>query len=1610
MLLKFKKFTLNKNCKITYSFNGLQELEFTILENEIVNCEDSFYSNNNKYIVKAINNNVVTCELDLSDFRERFFKGATKFDSMVLYELLRRITNWTVLNAQTKNLRRTLELEDESSLSAMFKIAKLYDCTFEFNAKDKIIKVVDEPRPINLVVSKNINLLSLDVKTDTYEHYTRLYGYGKDDLTFSEINNGLDYVEDLTYSKKIIPAIFRDDRFTNKTNLKEHCLELLSKYSKPVVEYTVKVADISNKHKIKLHDEFILLNHKNKQKEKHRVIELVKYSDKPHLNEITVINKSEVFSEQIQSIEEKITNEITKNVNNEFKSRFDKQLENLKNRFDELLSTGHKIETDEAIYFVDRLPKEDAQNVLKIGVGGILASSNGWGGPYELAISNDGRINLNNASIGALDGQYIRAGTVTFDKLSLEALERIKDGLVTTEQLSRVVIDKDRIKQEILVETNKEIGKVSGNILENIDVLRNKINNFNFSDRNYFLNSNREIRDRYAYLPISNDFIRDFNIHRTVTMSVYVSGRNLRYRDRGIYGIFLCFVLSNGNEAWFETFQRGTEETDKLLVKRTWTLPEGVNVVSIKHSKVGIEIEGDVSFYNPKLELSSKATPWTPAPEDFKISVGGRNYIPYSKEFWIVGNIHHQGIEVDNSPNWRRIKDFINVSEGEYILNAKGDYGIAIYFYNSESRKVNYSGNYANGGNFWYKGNDFPKKINIPAGVKKIKVAFRSNVEPHFTDDDSFENALKTMKLERGTVATDWTPSIEDELKEKERNLNELREMTTESRNIAVRVEQGLDTLTNSVESKLNVARNEIPQLITEEITNRKNELKGVGITRIEKYFLVSPNNTGITIETTGWTTTTQTISEENKYLWSYDKTYFSDETVTNTEPIIIGTYGEDHENLLFTPNKPFNTFYRNREYIKNISGCSFAKTGNDLVVTTTTNNASFTWSLNLGSNSDNYLSKAYLVFSGIMKANKTVNLKIYIHDTEKEKVQPITLGGNFRVRSTPISLGAESGKFYITIEIDQPSTIYFRKCSVSSLGNMETILENEKKIKLFESNVDSFRSEIGSIKTKISSNYKNICAETNQTKTGSSQTFNLTENKENDETYTIVAQASNAQENLRPTINGVSQPNIKNGINIWVARVNDTNNTLTINNLGTTSLSNVKVFKGDLSNYAFKEDIEEVKSLINQEKDRINLAVTETEKIKLSMYPMENLYTSHNNSSSVYFHSKKPFAPNSFYTISFYVTGATANSTGRFYGVFPTHKQVKLINGKNTFLVSYNTPKTAINIDSLPNGISFSDVKIYRGDFLAYFNEFVSKQEAKAEIDVSVKNGIRQSFITSSGKISQILINGQGTKIDGGAIVDNLYGKTITGGTITGATLTGSTRINIGQHGFMQPTSSFGLQINLPTSEYSRDGLGVQIVAGSSRSKNVPYGMFIYKDSDITTGGDTAESTDSYLLTVEGYIDTKGVGNIKWVNYNDGSTELKLWSGNRPGLVFDTDGNDIKYKWNGSTYGFWSIIQSNYNTSSDIKIKRNIKPSNFHALNLVNKFKFKEFDYIKNDIFDGSHVKNGLIAQEVEKIDKSLVYYNNDILSIDSFKMLNIALKAIQELNKKVEELTKKL
>lgn len=79
---------------------------------------------------------------------------------------------------------------------------------------------------------------------------------------------------------------------------------------------------------------------------------------------------------------------------------------------------------------------------------------------------------------------------------------------------------------------------------------------------------------------------------------------------------------------------------------------------------------------------------------------------------------------------------------------------------------------------------------------------------------------------------------------------------------------------------------------------------RGVGVSKVQSYYLVNNETTAPLTTDEGWKETyaeAGNVSSTNKYMWTYTKTTYTSGSSTSTDPVIIATYTKDGEDAIYT-------------------------------------------------------------------------------------------------------------------------------------------------------------------------------------------------------------------------------------------------------------------------------------------------------------------------------------------------------------------------------------------------------------------------------------------------------------------------------------------------------------------------------------------------------------------------------------------------------------------------------------------------------------------------------------------------------------------------------------
>lgn len=425
-----------QNYYTAYNYDGTQTLCFDMSPDDemyqFITNETPIKNEENRYLIKDINKRktacTITCSLDMDDWHQNEpylnTKEVAKFQTKSLSEILEAIkpTGWSILNAGIRDYRRTLEIEDASDYDVLFKCQETFGVTYEIRNLDKQIVVKDPEQLVDkgIYITSQLNLESVSMKGDSKNFATRITAYGKQNedgsyVNFASINGGKTYVEDNGYADKPHPIwiVWKDERYTVPENLLEDAKKKLKEQAYPVLSFEVTVNDLAETDdrysflKMNLYDiAHVIIDEHTEIVEK--VIKIQKYHDSPEKNKITLSSKPQTITGKVNDAISILGNDGEK-----LKGSVLQQAQEMATKLiNEWSEKGYIYQTQNEIYILDALPKENAKYCIRINLGGIAFSQSGWQGPYLSAWTIDGKFNADFITVGTLQGIQININDV----------------------------------------------------------------------------------------------------------------------------------------------------------------------------------------------------------------------------------------------------------------------------------------------------------------------------------------------------------------------------------------------------------------------------------------------------------------------------------------------------------------------------------------------------------------------------------------------------------------------------------------------------------------------------------------------------------------------------------------------------------------------------------------------------------------------------------------------------------------------------------------------------------------------------------------------------------------------------------------------------------------------------------------------------------------------------------------------------------------------------------------------------------------------------------------------------------------------------------------------
>lgn len=406
---------------IKEKYNGINELSFSVPGDDIkIVNEQSIHetTQNQEYLVKVVNGDNITCELDLDELRSvqtDYDASATPHDhlSAALASVGWSLVDYTGITSQRTITGALTPMEIIEQVENIWSgVTALYNT----NEKKVTILCPENNKPQYTFLAEELNLRQLDVAGDSSTFCTRLRAKGADGMTFADINGGKDYVENYTYSNRIIyGTAIVDERFTDKQSLKDYAQATLDANAVPAVSYECDVVDVAAMNsdysfqKLQMHKSVWLLDKKFNTRVAHRVVEYCIYPDDASKNKVTLSTVTPSLQSAVRFLQTSINdpNSAARQRETSAVDAATKLITGAKGGNVRFVNDGNGKPIELLIMDTDDIAT--AQKVWRFNIGGFGFSSNGYNGTYATAITQDGHIVADFMDVGTLSAVLIKS-------------------------------------------------------------------------------------------------------------------------------------------------------------------------------------------------------------------------------------------------------------------------------------------------------------------------------------------------------------------------------------------------------------------------------------------------------------------------------------------------------------------------------------------------------------------------------------------------------------------------------------------------------------------------------------------------------------------------------------------------------------------------------------------------------------------------------------------------------------------------------------------------------------------------------------------------------------------------------------------------------------------------------------------------------------------------------------------------------------------------------------------------------------------------------------------------------------------------------------------------
>ena len=871
------------NAIITDELNGIGELKFTVpitykkLQLEgYVQVKDG-----HEYVIKEITTEGrernVHCVLNIEELLGMVHTTFTSKENNLndTMMIILNGTTWTHVNNSTRTYTRNLYGTVVSSYHMLQLMSTVFDVEFYFDTHKKIVYIVDRVGEDNGTYFINdLNLKQLSQDTHTHNLITRVIPLGKDNLNISEVNGGKMWLENHTYSNKIIYGVWQATDYDNATHLKEDAQRYLDEMAIPYESYEIQVTDISKlannpDFRYELGDVITIIDNLTETRIKQRICRKIYNLQDPDADIINIASKDRTFED------------------------YYKRIQTIADMTDKVINTDGTINSEA----IDKVP------VDKI-VGDIQATD----------------IKADSITADHIKAEQIQAKHITADSISAN---HIKANSIQTNHLQANSITSGHIQADTINASHIQAGAITagngiiadgaiGNAqISNLDASKLTAGTIDTSDIT-IAGANQNLRITGNRLQVFEG-IGTSQKERVSLGDVNADGSVYGIRVRGKDG---TTVLFDDNGVTKEGITDGSITNDKInpnaninaskididsVINRInedgSTTIQGTRIDIDNKSLSAVISEINIKDSEQDETISSQASSITANTNAIKLKVDTQTYNTdkanmtskldkATSEISIMKNqialkVEQSDIETANNTLKSEIQEDLN-DINDRIDGILDDVGGAIadgLIDESETIMINSSITQLN-----KEKETLTQRYNYIYGLSTLAGSMKSSLK---TMMDTYNTKQSALISHIQSMITDKRISDSERTTYNTR----LTEYSTALANVNKKIEECVDSISTS---KIDTAKAEI-KVTTDAITQRVSSTESSTTTLTQKvnatvkdvkvYYAINTSST--TAPSSGWSTTPPTW-ENGKYIWSKTTTTLTNGTSTTTNPVCI--------------------------------------------------------------------------------------------------------------------------------------------------------------------------------------------------------------------------------------------------------------------------------------------------------------------------------------------------------------------------------------------------------------------------------------------------------------------------------------------------------------------------------------------------------------------------------------------------------------------------------------------------------------------------------------------------------------------------------------------------